>query len=112
MWPGTGNGNFTVASAYRLPQSDVDNDSLHVHRKHVWKLEIHQRVESILHVMRDFPLAMVLWMHVPMNLRTGFFNSNLHEWIELNLNCSTKVDNIIKVECFVVFSLSLFVDVE
>ncbi|CAJ2679048.1 unnamed protein product [Trifolium pratense] len=31
MWPGNGNGNFTVASAYHLLQSDVDNESMHVH---------------------------------------------------------------------------------
>ncbi|PNY07166.1 ribonuclease H [Trifolium pratense] len=46
MWPGTGNDNFTVASAYQLLQSDVDNESMHVNWKHVWKECVEGRKSS------------------------------------------------------------------
>lgn len=41
------------------------------------------QVESIMHVLRECPLAMVVWIHtVPMVLRSSFCTVNLQQWIE------------------------------
>ncbi|CAJ2645452.1 unnamed protein product [Trifolium pratense] len=43
--------------------------------------------ESILHIMRDCPLAMTVWIHVvPVHVRDKFFQSDdLQHWLALNL---------------------------
>jgi hypothetical protein len=42
--------------------------------------------ETILHVMRDCPLVMPLWLNiVPVNDRSWFFSCNVQQWITMNL---------------------------
>jgi ribonuclease HI len=42
--------------------------------------------ETILHVMRDCPLVMPLWLNiVPVNARSWFFSCNVQQWITMNL---------------------------
>jgi ribonuclease HI len=50
------------------------------------------QVESILHVLRDCPLARVVWIHlVPMNLRQNFFDMELKQWFDTN--CSNEMED-------------------
>jgi hypothetical protein len=43
------------------------------------------QIESLLHVLRDCPLARVVWIHlVPMNLRRNFFDMGWQQWFDTN----------------------------
>jgi len=47
------------------------------------------RVETIVHVFSDCPLALEFWMHVvPLDLYNRFFNLNLYQWLDLNIVCN------------------------
>jgi hypothetical protein len=51
-------------------------------------------VETELHVMRDCPHSMALWLKcVDSNDRLIFFNSNLEQWIDFNLKENMIVAN-------------------
>jgi len=44
-------------------------------------------VENMLHVLRDCPLAVGIWLNtVRINQRENFFEANLQNWIDLNMN--------------------------
>lgn len=50
-------------------------------------------VENTLHVLRDYPIAMVIWVNLlQANGRGSFFNCNLEDWINLNIRSSTRVN--------------------
>jgi ribonuclease HI len=43
--------------------------------------------ETILHALRDCPLVLQLWQQVvPYEVRGEFFMSNLHAWVDININ--------------------------
>lgn len=123
MWALTGDGNFTIRSAYNLcagihaAPEKTSWDSLwnwkgpHQVQMHLWK-PLHGRLltnlyksrwcndsprchnctgvpESILHVLRDCPLASQVW--VPLlksQLVNEFYNLSLQDWISSNLKQS------------------------
>lgn len=49
--------------------------------------------ESTLHVFRECPMALEVWVNkVPSKMHYEFFNLDLEGWIKLNINGSTKKD--------------------
>ena len=40
--------------------------------------------ESILHCLRDCPVARSAWSHLPYSTNTNFFSSNVHDWVTTN----------------------------
>lgn len=52
-------------------------------------------IESILHVLRDFPLAIQLWQRlVPDALKSNFFGLAVFDWVRFNLLVKLKIDDI------------------
>ncbi|PNY12120.1 3-ketoacyl-CoA synthase, partial [Trifolium pratense] len=44
-------------------------------------------IETTLHVLRDCPLAMIIWVNsVDVQIQNQFFDTDLNDWIELNIN--------------------------
>ncbi|MCI19743.1 RNA-directed DNA polymerase (Reverse transcriptase) [Trifolium medium] len=54
-------------------------------------------VETKLHVLRDCPLCMTVWLTIVQdNKRELFFNANLQQWVTLNINgtiVGNEIDN-------------------
>ena len=127
IWAATSNGEFNLASAYKLATSQADfvppfNGSW------IWKLNLppkiqtfiwmcmhksvatreclairglqinpscplcHQYPESILHLLRDCPIASNVWHNLnPPSLTSTFFSQDLHTWLEANCNLVNNV---------------------
>jgi hypothetical protein len=52
------------------------------------------QVETILHVIRDCPLVMPLWLNmVHSNMRGQFFAGNTQQWIAFNISCDAGEQN-------------------
>lgn len=53
-----------------------------------------QEVETIIRILRDYPLASFLWTHmVKSDCRSVFFEGNLEQWIKLNLKSGAYLGN-------------------
>ena len=127
IWAASSNGEFNLASAYKLATSQADfvppfNGSW------IWKLNLlpkiqtfiwmcmhksiatreclairglqinpscplcHQYPESILHLLRDCPIASNVWHNLnPPSLTSTFFSQDLHSWLEANCNLVNNV---------------------
>ncbi|MCI11142.1 ribonuclease H protein [Trifolium medium] len=49
-------------------------------------------VETIIHALRDCPIASSFWIHVVLQrMHNIFFSTNLLQWIELNISCKEEI---------------------
>ncbi|PNX90504.1 ribonuclease H, partial [Trifolium pratense] len=92
-------GNFSISAMYHpLYRFDDSNGSAMCDF-------CGDQVETILHVMRDCPLVMPLWLNlVHSNMRRNFFTGNTQQWIEFNLNVDVREQ--FDVECKSIWAIS------
>lgn len=75
MWQITNNGLLTNSRMAKWSLSDP-----YCNRCSFWE-------ETVIHVLRDHPLASNVWQHlIKVNRRGGIFIGDLKNWIEFNMN--------------------------
>ncbi|KAE8707942.1 hypothetical protein F3Y22_tig00110365pilonHSYRG00006 [Hibiscus syriacus] len=91
VWHRNPGHKFSVDSAY-CTLVDSNWDAVDSKLAAVWTAPIPQRIQSILHVLRDCPAVSSIWESIlPPGLWTAFFSMSLTDWITSNLQSKVKL---------------------